>query len=208
MAGSGGLVGRILVLGFAVVLVLVVFGRGFVSSSDGVSVEGRIEDSGVGLVELPGSREMDRVEPAASSGGSSFESGGGAYLEGVEAFGREYVEVIGETGALMHVLALQRRGLDRLSEPEAGKLAGLLSRMEDAPEAGVVTSYPEGYADCGRHMKAGAYSLRFAADAIREFNRAADARKLDEYSDLIGMHLQSVSSAKSCVADHLYPHMR
>lgn len=194
------------VLGFA----MIVFAGlvwGVLSSSEGSPVEGGLEDKGAGLVELTEAldREASRAESAARTGGAIFEGGGEAYLEEVEAFGKEHVEVIRETGALTNVLVRQSRGLDRMKVSEAGRLSGLLSRMEEAPKAGVVVAYPEGYEDCGRHMRAAAYSLRFAASAIREYNHAASAGKLDDYSGLIGMHLQSMSSAKSCVADHLYP---
>lgn len=205
--------GRIFVLGLVVALVILALGRGFVSSSDGGSVDGQREEAGDGLVELPEARVSSEQDtrgpsPAAGSGGFSFEGGGSVYLEETQAFGREYVEVIGETGALIRELSRRSRRVAPLSQPEASRLAELLSRMEDAPEAGVVISYPKGYGECQRYMRAGAYSLHFAAEAIREFIRKADAEKLDEYSDLVGMHLQSMSSAKSCVADHLYPHMR
>lgn len=201
--------GRLFFLGFAAILLLVLSGCGLLSSFGDTSAAGQRRDAGM-IVELPDAgeqavRETGGAGPAANLEDPSFEDDGHAYLDEIESFGREYVEVIGETGSLMHLLVHQSRGVDRMDASEARKLGDLLSKMEDAPEAGVVASYHEGYEDCARHLRAGAYSLRFAAGAIRNFNRTADAEYLDEYTDLIGMHLQAVSSAKSCAADHLYP---
>ena len=77
--------------------------------------------------------------------------------------------------------------------------------MESAPDSEVVRSYPEGYGDCAASLRAGAISLKLAAGSIRGFNRSADMDYLEEYQGLIGMYLQAMSDARSCISDHLYP---
>ena len=128
-----------------------------------------------------------------------------AYEEAVDSFADHYRETINETNPLVHVLVMQSRGSGRMTEAEAEDLDARLSDMEAATEFGAVESYPEGYRDCSRHLGAGAASLGLAADSIRRFNETSDAEYLMDYQALIGMYLQAVADAKSCVSDHLYP---
>ena len=92
-----------------------------------------------------------------------------------------------------------------MTKAEAEDLDARLSDMEDAAEFGAIKSYPMGYEDCNRHLEVGAISLGLAADSIRGFNQTTDADYLKDYQALIGMYLQAVVDAESCVSDHLYP---
>ncbi len=92
-----------------------------------------------------------------------------------------------------------------MTEAEVEDLDALLSKMGNAPKFGAIESYPEGYDDCSRHLEIGAISLSLAADSIRGFNRTSDVEYLKDYQGLIGMYLQSVSDARSCVVSQLYP---
>jgi hypothetical protein len=128
-----------------------------------------------------------------------------AYQEAVDSFAEYYRDTINETNPLVHVLVMQSRGAGRMTEAEAEDLDARLSDMEAAPEFGAVESYPQGYEDCSRHLAVGAVSLGLAADSIRGFNQTTDADYLKDYQALVGMYLQAVADAKSCVSDHLYP---
>ncbi|MDQ3588895.1 MAG: hypothetical protein M3392_01400 [Actinomycetota bacterium] len=128
-----------------------------------------------------------------------------AYQEAVDSFADYYRDTINETNPLVHLLVMQSRGEGRMTEAEAEDLNAYLLELEKAPEFGAVESYPKGYEDCSRHLGAGAVSLDLAADSIRGFNETTDADYLKDYQALIGMYLQAVADAKSCVSDHLYP---
>ncbi len=128
-----------------------------------------------------------------------------AYQEAVDSFADYYRDIINETNPLVHLLVMQSRGEGRMTEAEAEDLNAYLLELEKAPEFGAVESYPKGYEDCSRHLGAGAVSLDLAADSIRGFNETTDADYLKDYQALIGMYLQAVADAKSCVSDHLYP---
>jgi hypothetical protein len=128
-----------------------------------------------------------------------------AYQEAVDSFADYYRDTIYETNPLVHLLVMQSRGAGRMTEAEAEDLNAYLLELERAPEFGAVESYPKGYEDCSRHLGAAAVSLELAADSIRGFNQTTDADYLKDYQALIGMYLQAVADAKSCVSDHLYP---
>ncbi len=131
--------------------------------------------------------------------------GGHAYEEAVDSFADFYRDTVNEVNPLVHTLLMDSEGDDRMTQTEARRLGDLLSEMESAPDSKVVGFYPEGYADCAASLRAGAVSLELAAGSIRGFNRSADMKYLEEYQGLIGMYLQAMSDARSCVSDHLYP---
>jgi hypothetical protein len=128
-----------------------------------------------------------------------------AYEEAVDAFADHYRDTINETNPLVHALVMDSSGAGRMTQAEVEDLDARLSDLEEAPKFGAVESYPRGYEDCSRHLGVGAVSLDLAADSIRGFNATADADYLKDYQALIGMYLQAVADAKSCVSDHLYP---
>jgi hypothetical protein len=128
-----------------------------------------------------------------------------AYEEAVDSFADFYRDTISEVNPLVHTLLMDSEGEERMTDEEARELGDLLSEMESAPDSEVVGSYPEGYAECAASLRAGAVSLELAAGSIRGFNRSADMKYLEEYQGLIGIYLQAMSDARSCVSDHLYP---
>jgi len=136
-----------------------------------------------------------------TGGGKSEEL---AYVESVELFIEDYRDTINEINPLVHTLLMDSRGTDQMTEAEVQDLAVLLSRMGNAPKFGAIESYPEGYDDCSQHLEIGAISLSLAADSIRGFNRTSDDEYLRDYQGLIGMYLQAVSDARSCVVSRLY----
>lgn len=145
-------------------------------------------------------------EGAGLAGAPGPKSGGGhAYEEAVDSFADFYRDTVNEVNPLVHTLLMDSEGDDRMTDDEARELGDLLSDMESAPDSEVLGSYPEGYGDCATSLRAGAVSLELAAGSIRGFNRSADMAYLEEYQGLIGMYLQAMSDARSCVSDHLYP---
>lgn len=130
---------------------------------------------------------------------------GHAYEEAVDSFEDAYRDTIYETNLLVHALVMQSRGDGRLTEGETKDLYAHLSEMEAAYESEAVEGYPEGYEDCGQKLRVAAVSLSLAADSIRRFYGTTEAEYLKDYQALIGMYLQAVTDAESCVSDHLYP---
>ena len=212
---------KLALLGAAVTLVLLLFGRSLLTSEDKPSVS-RVREDTPAIVDLSGAREQavggepslyeesleDVEDPELVRSHPTPRRGKDveyAYEEAVDSFADYYRDTITETNSLVYVLVMQSRGAGRMTEAEAEDLDARLSDMEDASKFGAVASYPEGYEDCNRHLGVGAISLDLAADSIHRFNETADAEYLKDYQALIGMYLQAVADAKSCVSDHLYP---
>ncbi len=206
--------------GAVIVLIFLVFGQRLMTSENEPIVQHVREDTSA-VVDLSGSAEgaidedrslyegvlhADAPEPVrshpTSRRGKDEEF---AYEEAVDAFADHYRDTINETNLLVHVLVMHSSGAGRMTEAEAEDLDARLSDLEDAPEYGAVETYPRGYETCSEHLGVGADSLGLAADSIRGFNATADADYLKDYQALIGMYLQAVADAKSCVSDHLYP---
>jgi len=211
---------KLALLGAAVALIFVLFGRSLLTSED-KPVASRVREDTPAVVDLSGAQEkavgeepflneesLDADDPEVVHSHPTSRRGKDeeyAYQEAVDSFADYYRDTINETNPLVHVLVMQSRGSGRMTEAEAEDLDARLSDMEDAREFGAVESYPEGYEDCSRHLGVGAVSLDLAADSIRGFNETTDADYLKDYQALIGMYLQAVADAKSCVSDHLYP---
>ncbi len=207
-------------LGVAIALILTLFGKSLLTPQDKPFTPHVREDppavvdlSGAGEGAKGGERSAhEEVLDADNSRlvHSNPTSGGGkdeewAYEEAVDSFAEYYRDTVNETNLLVHILVMQARGSGHMTEAEAEALDARLSDLEAAAEFGVVESYPRGYEDCSRHLGVGAVSLGLAADSIRGFNQTTDADYLEDYQALIGMYLQAVADAKSCVSDHLYP---
>jgi hypothetical protein len=211
---------KLALLGAAVALIFVLFGRSLLTSED-KPVASRVREDTPAVVDLSGAGEgavgrgptlyeesLDAGYPEPVRSHRTPRRGKDeeyAYQEAVDSFADYYRDTINETNPLVHVLVMQSRGSGRMTEAEAQLLAARLSDLEDAPTFGAVESYPKGYEACSRHLGVGAVSLDLAADSIRGFNETTDADYLKDYQALIGMYLQSVADAKSCVSDHLYP---
>jgi hypothetical protein len=210
---------RLVLLGVAITLIVLLYGQRVVTPEDESSTSdlrgdtaavGDLSDAGGGDVdgELSMHEEGRHAdEPALVrshpiSRGSKAE--GHAYEEAVDSFEDSYRDTIYETNLLLQAL-VESRGTGRLTEGEAKDLYAHLSDMEAAYDAEAVEGYPEGYEDCGQKLRVGAVSLGLAADSIRRFYATADAEYLKDYQALIGMYLQAVSDAETCVSDHLYP---
>jgi len=211
---------KLVLLGVAITLIALLFGQRVVTPEgersaselrgDTAAVEDH-SDAGGGDVdgELSVNDEGRHAdEPAlvrrhSVSRGSKAE--GHAYEEAVDSFEDSYRDTIYETNLLVHALVMESRGDGRLTEGEAKDLYAHLSDMEAAYESEAIEGYPEGYEDCGQNLRVAAVSLGLAADSIRRFYATADAEYLKDYQALIGMYLQAVSDAESCVSDHLYP---
>jgi tetratricopeptide (TPR) repeat protein len=211
---------KLVLLGAVTVLVVLLYGRSLVTSEgESPTPEGR--DDGRAIVELSDAREASVDEKPSvyevNVDGDDLPvirarpiTGGGqdkelAYEDSVELFIEFYRDTINEINPLVHTLLMHSRGDDQMTEAEVQDLNALLSEMEHAPEFGAIEFYPEGYEDCSRHLRTGGISLYLAADSIRGFNRTSDIEYLTDYQALIGMYLQAVSDARSCVAAHLYP---
>jgi hypothetical protein len=199
---------KLVLVGALTVLVVLLYGRNLVTSEEMSYTPGVREDNRV-LVDLSHAREetaggqlLDADHDPTSGGGKEEEL---AYQEAVASFVSFHRDTIDETNPLVHALLMHSRGADRMTEAEVAELDDRLSDLEDAPEFGAVESYPEGYEDCSRDLGVAAVSLNLAADSIRGFNRTSDLEYLKDYRGLIGMYLQAVADAQSCVADHLYP---
>ncbi len=211
---------KLALLGAAVALIFLLFGRNLMTSEE-KPVASQVREDTHAVVDLSGAGEgamgggptlyeesLDAGDPEPVRSHRTPRRGKDeeyAYQEAVDSFADYYRDTINETNPLVHVLVMQSRGSGRMTEAEAQLLDARLSDMEDAPTFGAVESYPEGYEDCSRHLGVGAVSLDLAADSIRGFNETTDADYLKDYQALIGMYLQSVADAKSCVSDHLYP---
>lgn len=163
-----------------------------------------------GMVRLSGGGEV----PASTRGeavprGALARRGGEVdalvYEKRVDNFIRSYRQTVNEANPLVHALLVHSRGGERMTEGETGELKERLSIMEGAPGSRAVRAYPAGYGDCAESMELGAVSLRLAARSVRRFSETADEEYLGDYRALIGMYLQAVSEARSCVSDHLYP---
>jgi hypothetical protein len=210
---------RLALLGVVGVLTVMLYGWSLVTSEDEPPTPA-VRDDVRAIVNLPDTREagldkepsvyeekvdgddrpMIRKRPT-TGGGKSEEL---AYAESVELFIEDYRDAINEINPLVHTLLMDSRGTDQMTETEVQDLAALLSEMGNAPKFGAIESYPEGYDDCSRHLEIGAISLSLAADSIRGFNRTSDDEYLKDYQGLIGMYLQAVSDARTCVVSHLY----
>jgi hypothetical protein len=143
------------------------------------------------------------IASESSSLGRSSESGK-AYREAVESLAESYGDTIEHTNPLVHKLLMHSEGADRMTKTEIEELGDLLSDMGEAPDSGVIGSYPEGYGDCDGYLRAGATSLGLAADAIHGFNESADMEYLRDYRRLISMYMRAVADAQWCVSDHLH----
>jgi hypothetical protein len=211
---------KLALLGVVSVLAVLLYGWSLVTS-EGEPPTPAVRDDVRAIVDLSDAREAGsdeepsvyeekvdgddspviRERPTAG-GGKSEEL---AYEESVELFMEDYQDTINETNPLVHTLLMDSRGADQMTEAEVEDLDVLLSKMRNAPKFGAIESYPEGYEDCSRHLEIGAIALGLAADSIRGFNRTSDVEYLKDYQGLIGMYLQAVSDARSCVVSQLYP---
>jgi hypothetical protein len=211
---------KLALLGVVSVLAVLLYGWNLVTSEGEPPTPARRDDvraivdlsdgRGAGLDEEPSVYEekvdgdgLPVIRKRPTTGGGKSEEL--AYEESVELFIEDYRDAINEINPLVHTLLMDSRGSDQMTEAEVRNLAALLSKMGDAPKFGAIESYPEGYDDCSRHLEIGAISLSLAADSIRGFNRTSDEEYLKDYQGLIGMYLQAVSDARSCVVSQLYP---
>ena len=205
---------KLVLLGVAITLIVLMFGQRVVTPAGerfAPDPRGDLSDTGGGDVDgdLPvhegslhaGESNLVRSHPVSRASKAE----GHAYEEAVDSFEDSYRDTIYETNFLVHALVMESRGDGRLTEGETKDLYAHLSDMEAAYESEVVKGYPEGYDDCGQNLRVAAVSLDLAADSIRRFNGTNDADYLKDYQALIGMYLQAVSDAESCVSDHLYP---
>lgn len=220
-ARTGDSVRKLVIVGAVIALIsLLLFGRSLRTPED-KPLASQVREDTPEMVDLSGPREgtvgperalyegslnaddpeLVRSHPTSRRGKDEEY----AYQEAVDSFADYYRDTINETNPLVHLLVMQSRGEGRMTEAEAEDLNAYLLELEKAPEFGAVESYPKGYEDCSRHLGAGAVSLDLAADSIRGFNETTDADYLKDYQALIGMYLQAVADAKSCVSDHLYP---
>jgi hypothetical protein len=205
---------KLVLLGVAITLIALLFGQRVVTPEDESSTSDLrgdtaavedLSDAGAGDVDGEG-RHADEpalVRSHPISRGSKAE--GHAYEEAVDSFEDSYRDTIYETNLLVHALVVESKGDGRLTEGEAKDLYAHLSDMEVAYESEAVEGYPEGYEECGQKLRVAAVSLDLAADSIRRFYATADAEYLKDYQALIGMYLQAVADAESCVSAHLYP---
>jgi hypothetical protein len=129
---------------------------------------------------------------------------GKAYREAVKSFAESYGDTIAYTNPLVHKMLMHSEGADRMRKTEIEELGDLLSDMGAAPDSELIGSYPKGYEDCDGYLRAGATSLRLAADAIRGFNETAEMEYLRDYRRLIAMYMRAVGDAQWCVSDHLH----
>ena len=185
-------------IGYAAALALLLYVFGF-DASDGGPPHFDIQDNNRGLAHL--------ADGAVVAGGV-FSLGEGdedaeAYQETVESFARHYGDTIDNTSSLVHVMFMHSEGDHRMTKAEVGEISDLLSEMRDAPDSEVIGSYPKGYEDCDGYLKAGATSLKLAADSVRGFNETADMEYLRDYRRLIPMYMRAAADAQWCVSDRL-----
>lgn len=205
---------KLVLVGVAITLIVLLFGqrvvtpegersapdlRGDPSNAGGGDVDGDLS-ANEGSVHA-GEPNLVRSHPISRASKAE----GHAYEEAVDSFEDSYRDTIYETNLLVHAMVIRYKDAGGLTEGETKDLYAHLSDMEAAHESEVVKGYPEGYEDCGQKLRVAAVSLGLAADSIRRFYGTNDAEYLKDYQALIGMYLQAMADAESCVSDHLYP---
>jgi hypothetical protein len=202
-----------------VALLLYVFGSS--ASEHGPPAFDLVGDENHGLVDLAGGEgtplgeeasalrrrsqgtEANAMASESSSLGRSSEDGK-AYQQAVESLAESYSDTIDRTNPLVHKMLMHSEGADRMTKTEIEELGDLLSDMGEAPNSGVIGSYPMGYEDCDVYLRAGATSLSLAADSIHGFNETAEMEYLRDYRRLISMYMRAVGDAQWCISDHLH----
>ena len=185
-------------IGCAAVLVLLLYI--FVSNASGnVPPRFDIQDDNRSLIDL-----ADGVVRASGSASGDHYQDDEAYQKAVETFAWHYSETIDHTNPLVHKMLMHSEGADTMTNVDIEELADLLSDMGAAPHSEVVGSYPEGYEDCDRYLRAGTTSRGLAAAAVRGFNESADMEYLRDYRRLIAMYMRAAADAQWCVSDHLH----